>query len=242
MGNVALITSTIAPAQGVIHLKRCDPEERLADYLRAFDFYCECLRYGVFDRLVYADNSGYPLDTLRALAELNGVSSLVEFVSFRSDTPPKNNRLYLELHLIAEALKTSRFLQEADLIWKITGRYIIQNIGKLVRARAAYQLHVNFRDFPERCVDFYVAGFTRRAFDTLFSDLESYSGHNSGELILRGRLDAGSFDFPIARRLSAVPKVLGVRGFDGASYGSLKSRMKFQMRKLLNLALPGLWV
>ena len=56
--NIALITSTIAPAANTSQLQRRDSQDRLSDYKVAFDFYTRCLQSGTFDYIVYVDNSG----------------------------------------------------------------------------------------------------------------------------------------------------------------------------------------
>jgi hypothetical protein len=243
--NIALITSTVAPAAGVLLLKRTDVQERLADYVRAFDFYCRCLCRGIFDRIVYVENSGYPLDRLQGVAQRHGVSSLIEFVSYRADTPPANNRLYLELNLISHALEASSFLKDPDaVIWKITGRYIIKNVSKIVAKCSARQkdLYINCRNLPSRYTDFYFVGFRRPAFDVLFPDLDAYRGREAGEFKLRQTLDQDLPGVSVLPRFPAVPRVLGVRGWDGARYDSLRNLAKFQLRSAINFALPWLWI
>ncbi|MEE2691056.1 MAG: hypothetical protein VX640_05900 [Pseudomonadota bacterium] len=245
--NILLMTSTIAPKAGTFALKRADPADRLGDYVAALDFYAGELKRGVFDALVYVDNSGHPLDALRDVVDRLGVADRVEFVSYASDLPSEFSRYYLEAHLLVEAMNRSTLLREAGdaTIWKVTGRYIVENVADIVRSQpASFDLYLNLRNSPERVVDFFLAAFRRDAFwKTIGRDLEEYRTTEAGEKILRRKIDEGSFDgVTIVPRLARTPKVLGVRGFDGASYGGFRHQMKFYVRAAANRALPWLWI
>lgn len=245
--NILLMTSTIAPKAGTFALKRADPADRLADYVKALAFYASETRRGVFDALVYADNSGHSLGALREAVAKIGVSDKVEFVSYEADVPAEFSRYYLEANLLVEAMNRSAVLREAGAaaIWKVTGRYIVENVGEIVRTQPAdFDLYLNLRNNPERVVDFFLAAFRRDAFwKTIGRDLEEYRSKEAGEKILRRKIDGGAFgSLKIVPRLARTPKVFGVRGFDGASYGGLKHQAKFYLRAAANRALPWLWI
>ena len=248
MGNIALITSTIAPDPGVVSLKRINVADRLADYIGAFGFYCECLQKDVFQKLVYVDNSGYSLDALVSIARQRGLAARIEFISYKSTLSPKNGRFYLELNLIDYAVKNSVTLKEsgADLIWKVTGRYLIKNIKAILAACRPFErdFYVNCRNFPAGWADFYLVGFNLAAYHKVFAaNLHLYEGNVNGEVILRSYLESGNASgVNILRRLPRVPRIIGVRGYDGASYGGLVDSGKYYVRSVLNALLPRLWI
>jgi hypothetical protein len=249
MSQLALITSTIAPAPGSHLLAHADPQQRLQDYQQGLSFYCDRLQDGVFDAISYVDNSGYPLDSLREIAHARGVESRVEFISYRSDEAPGHGRFYLEIRLIEHFMRNSALLRELDdpLVWKLSGRYRIVNIAALVRSSLAaspYDLCLNCRNYPLRWADFYVAAFSRRGWARLFADsLERYQGPVDGERILREQLESRNLSgLSIGQRFAVVPRIEGVRGYDGARYHGLRERLKYQARRALNLIAPAIWI
>jgi hypothetical protein len=185
--RLLVMTSTIAPFPGVHALKRSDPLERLDDYRRALGFYLEGLSRGDIDEIVYVDNSGYDLSSLQALADHAVPGNRVEFISYRADVSPHNNRLYLEAHLIEHFLAHSALLWAnpgAD-VWKVTGRYIIKNLRQIARgcvAETPHDICLNLRNYPYPVVDFYLIRFQVPAYRRLISaQLESFEGLEDGE-------------------------------------------------------------
>jgi hypothetical protein len=247
--NIALLTSTIAPDPGVFLLKRASASERLKDYKEAFAFYCDELNKASFDRIIYADNSGHPLDELAVIAANKGVGHLVEFISYKSTVSPQNSRFYLEINLIEQVVNHSTILRmHADCtVWKITGRYIVKNVARIIsaciRGRRA-DVYVNFRDFPRPVLDFYLIGFTLTAYRALFDgNIQLYEGTADGEAILRKFIDGRQLDgIVLRRRLPVTPRVLGVRGYDGGKYGGAKDTTKYLLRGFANAVLPWLWI
>jgi len=249
MRNIALITSTIAPDPGVVGLQRKNVIDRLDDYIKGLTFYCECLNQDVFQKLVYVDNSGYQLDDLVGIVNDKQVSPRVEFISYKSTDSPRNGRFYLELNLINHAMNTSSFLNEDrdSIIWKVTGRYLIKNIGNIIshcRKRPPYDFYVNCRNYPAGWADFYLVGFSLTAYQTVFSsNLHLYEGIVNGEQVLRRYLDTEAVSgLKILRRLPSVPRVVGVRGYDSGKYGGMVDSAKFFVRSALNVLLPSFWI
>lgn len=82
--------------------------------------------------IVFVDNSGWDLERLKAkLPEYD--SSRIEFISL----PPDNfdiskGKGYNELLLITGGVKTSNFINKSGAFFKVTGRYPIYNLGKLI--------------------------------------------------------------------------------------------------------------
>ncbi len=247
MHNIAFLTSTISPDADVYLLRRNNVEERLKDYENALTFYCGMLKKGVFESIVYVDNSGYPLDSLKVIAANLGVVDQIEFISYKSQVNPHNSRYFLEIHLIDYGMQNSKHIQAANnpMVWKITGRYIIDNIDKIVRdVKHPVDLYVNFRNIPYQVVDFYLVAFTAKNYSKILGDsLYQYAGTKAGELILRKKIDSHAFeDFNIVIRFREVPRLLGVRGCDNKPYNSLANNAKYYIRVFSNIILPRLWI
>lgn len=246
--NIALITSTIAPDLNVHQLVRTNVADRLEDYKVAFAFYCDQLSAGVFDRLVYVDNSGYDLRGIDDIAREKGIIDRVEFISYKSNISPNNNRFYLEINLIDYFVKNSLTLRDhpTGMVWKITGRYLIANVSKVVarcNAKPA-DFYVNMRNRPYKVVDFFLVGFNLEAYKELFlNKLAMYQGLHDDERALRRYLDANAHpSLSIQKRLPVTPRVIGVRGFDGGRYGGWNGTVKFYIRLISNKVLPFLWI
>jgi hypothetical protein len=245
--NILLVTSTIQPATGTFMLKVVDAQTRLAQYRDAFDVYLGMLAGGVFDRIVYMDNSGYPLDTLRRQAAARGQADRVEFLSYTQTLPAENSRYYLEMDLIDHAMRMSAVLH-ADpeaVIWKVTGRYIVSNAAKIVKSWPdGADLYINLRNHPYKTLDFYFFGFRCGSYgDHIGRDRADFAGTRNGEDILREKIDDQTFgQTRVVKRLRHTPRLLGIRGFDGARYGGWKDRMKYELRRLSNTVVPGFWI
>ena len=248
--HIALITSTISPNLNAVALKVIDHKQRLSEYKKSFSFYSQALKSGVFDKLVYVDNSGHSLNDIMEIAETYNISSQVEFISYESNLNSENNsRFYLELNLINYTIENSKFIRNNKdcILWKITGRYVIKNIDEIIRKCKLYEdyeLFLNYRNRPSKWVDFYLAGFSLSAFEKIFiENLPLYKGKNNGENILRESIDSPDFnEIKTLKRFPYIPYISGNRGYDGASYDTGKSILKYYIRVLLNKIFPSLWI
>lgn len=245
--QLILLTATIRPKPGTFALKRSSAEDRLADYVASARFYAGVLRAMPKLRIVFVENSAADVSDIVAVFERAGVSSRVEVVSYESDVDPATSRYYLEAHLLREALARSEWLKADSswVVWKITGRYVIENIQKIVESQPkAFDVYMNFRNYPERVVDFYVAGFSRAGLGRLVEgDLDVYRSKDAGESILRRELDEGRFpELAVVKRFSVVPKISGIRGFDSRRYHGLGQTAKYYLRVVMNRVAWWVWI
>lgn len=245
MTKILMITSTIAPARETFLLSHSDAKSRLEDYREAFNFYSGLVKDDIIDKIVYADNSGYDLADIRGIASEVGILDKCEFISFHTPAVREVNRYYLEINLINEAFERSQFLGLDDaIIWKVTGRYIIPNIAKVIQRAPLADLYINFRNWPARTIDFFIVRFTRQAFEKLlFNQVEEFRNIRTGEDILRERLDAlHESDVATIRRFNQTPRVIGRRGYDGSPYESRIGYAKYVLRVCANKLLPQVWI
>jgi len=244
--HVLLLTATIAPRSGYYSSNHSAPRLRLDDYKRAFAVYLDELARGTFATVIFAENSGHPLDELEAMAAARHLTDRVIFLPVAPGPAVDVNVFYLELDLLIKtfAAPAVAALPEDTLFWKVTGRYIITNIGPIVRTAPAADVYVNCRDRPIRWADFYLAAFTRRAFTTLLeANFEAYHTIRTGEEIFRETVDAAPAQgFRVVPRLMFVPRVSGARGRDRFNYGGAKGRLRYLTRVAAHRLLPRLWI
>lgn len=244
--QVLMLTATIAPRVDTYALSRVDPAARLADYRAAFAHYLGLAAVNPTLRIVLVENSGAPTDEFVAVARAQGLDDRVEVLGYTAKDDSSFSRFFLESRLLAWALDHSRLLALPNaVIWKITGRYIVANLLAIIRRQPArFDVYVNFRDYPERVIDFYVAGFTLKGLQAVIDPARTdYRTTRSGEIILREKIDDGHFDeLAVTKRFTVVPDVRGYRGFDNRKYHGLVQQAKFAVRVLANRLLPQVWI
>ena len=126
-----LLTSTIEVAsKGFV--KRHDTRERLDDYKGALVKWLT--RQDVLSNIVFADNSGFPLDELEAICDKhNHRGKQVEFLSFQTEGyPAGQGRSFGEIDTIKNALVRSCLLGNTKYFAKVTGRLYIPNISSII--------------------------------------------------------------------------------------------------------------
>lgn len=155
-----VMSSCIDPeVDGVSSVQRNRVADRLKDYLEALEFW---LRYPDprLRQIIYIDNSGYPLDELKALAvSLNPFNRATEFVSLNCNAIIDGLHYgYAEFVLLDRGLGQSELVQRADLLIKVTGRYRFPELSRLLDRLGADV------EFAADSIDFYSIGFQNRQF------------------------------------------------------------------------------
>ena len=133
--HLLVLTACIAPKAGMAGLlNRTSIELRLQDYIEAIQFWLR-LREPSIGGILFADNSGYPLDRLQAVVQGETNKKIpVELVSFDHPAPPPTLSYgHNELILINEAIKRSALAKQFPYLMKATGRYRFPDIGRLIR-------------------------------------------------------------------------------------------------------------
>ena len=124
-----LLTATVQP-HTTVHLKRKDSLQRLGDYQRSFR------RWAVFKGrlpIVVCENSGFDLTESLSEAGLPPTGNgPVELLSLNASYPGEFGKGYGELLCIDHAVKRSRLITADTLLVKVSGRYFVSNIERLV--------------------------------------------------------------------------------------------------------------
>jgi hypothetical protein len=248
--NILLLTATVTPPRGSPLLARTDPAVRRRDYEAALAFYLKLLG-GCLDYIVFAENSNSDISSLRVLAERSGWGDRVEFIVFDGlDHPPACGRGYGEFKLVDYAMRHSRTIAEmqgAATVWKVTGRYIVRNLGLIIqRSPDSFDLYCNCRNRPLRWVDMYLQAWSeagyRRVIRGRYPELNEDGAKVSAEVRFRDWVDAAPPAVTVARRFTVTPLVEGARGLDNQSYSWGNQLWKYYLRSALRSTVPWLWV
>jgi hypothetical protein len=249
--NILLMTATITPPPGARALARTDPVARLRDYISALRFY---LSLGApLERIVFCENSGSDIEPLRSLARQLGADDRVEFLVFNGlDFPPEYGRAYGELRLVRHAMGHSRLIREAGemaVIWKVTGRYIVRNLQRIVATRpAGVDLYFNARRWPRRWIDLYLLAWTPAGYARGIDGLREVVREDADLISAETKVWDLLVDHPdptlrTRPRLAIEPRIEGVRGVDNHAYQrSAKDEVKRLLRSAARVMIPWLWI
>jgi hypothetical protein len=248
--NVLLLTATITPPGGVPLLRRTDPVQRRADYEQALQFYLSLVG-GPVDTVVFAENSNADISSLRTLVRRAGLADRVEFLVFDGlDHPPAYGRGYGEFKLIDHVHGNAKALQECGkdtLVWKVTGRYVVRNIERIISRRPrAFDVYCNFRDWPGRWADMYLLAWSPRGYRKLLAGISEHLredvNRSSPEVRFRDVVEAAPAGVKVVPRFRATPRIDGVRGADNRGYSQGRNIAKFYLRSACQIVAPWLWV
>ncbi len=146
-------------------------------------------------------------------------------------------------------MATSETLDDAESIWKITGRYTVKNLTRLIATAPRTDLYINLRRRPRLWCDTYAYAFTRGGHKrhllpltgALVNDWEKTQ--RPTEIFMATKVEewirAGADVVP---RFRYEPRVDGVRGYDRASYGGARQRTKYAARTVARRLAPALWI
>ena len=243
--RVLLLTASIRPAASVDGLIVRDPQERRQEYLHAFRAAQQHVGRSV-DGLVLAENSEADLSEFEQIA---AADPRVEVLP----VPPRDGgrgagRGWLETHLVSDAFDRSRLLADPEVTaWKLTGRYQLLNLAKLVDAGPhGHDLVLNVRRYPSPWADMWVYATTARGIgllherlDRLREDLDQAPAERA---LYDSALELRDEGHDVALRLAAEPYLTGRRGWDGTPYDSSTQRSKWLLRSAGKRLAPGLWI
>jgi hypothetical protein len=233
--NVLLLTSTVRPKSGQPQLVLTDPKLRLEEYRNALLFYSTQLERGFIDRIVYAGNSGFDLTPLQR----DFPSPSIEWISFYDlDYEPTYHRGYGEFRLVERAHEESRELGSLgprDRIWKVTGRYVVRNLRRVVAMAP--------REFDFYCdqrgawVEMSLLAWSRVGYQRHVAGLwRHFATGKVPELVLAERLHALGADRQIVTSMRWPPYITGRRGSDGTPFVGRFTPLKFLLAASVKLA------
>ncbi len=127
------MTACVDPSKGHYRLKRADPSVRLEDYKIAFRYWLS-LPDKRIQNILLIENSGYPLDSLKEIAEReNPLKKTVEFISLDCNWYPVGGHYgYAELRMLDLGLQQSKLRDSTTHMIKVSGRFKFTALGKLL--------------------------------------------------------------------------------------------------------------
>jgi len=248
--NILLLTATINPSAGIPLLARSDPNERRADYERALRFYVTLLGR-CFDGIVFCENSGADLGSLRAIADRSEHPEAVEFISFKGEEPPYGyGRAFAEIMLIEHAWRNSEILRRTSerIVWKCTGRYLIHNMEKFVRRRPkSFDLYCHMRNNRSRRCELFMLAWNDKGYETAIEGIapllkEVPIETREPEILFRLHVETLGGQLKIVPRFHHVPLIEARRGWNNQPYSSSPWQGKNLVRAIALKLAPWLWI
>jgi hypothetical protein len=252
---VLCMTATIDP-MGMPGVSRPDPRARESDYLQCLQYYCR--HDPQIHRILFLENSGWPLERLQREARFNNpYGKTLEFVSLRCNEFPRElGKGYGEFLMLDEGLRSSCLVRDADYIAKITGRYRLLNLTRLIeRMQSARGLLCDVRDHDiyrrlgiratarycdTRFFAFLPAFYERQIRGAYIrcNDARGYYAENLlFEVATRSDLQT-----EVCKRFPIEPDYRGFAGYGSKDFGSKSERGKRLVRAIARRVVPWLYV
>jgi hypothetical protein len=128
-----VLTACIDPSTGPARISLTDSLTRLEQYRKALEYWLLATDPRLA-KILFLENSGYPLDKLRELVDKgNPLKKQVEFIQLSNNNYPAHlDYGYPELGMLDEATNTSKLMAESKYFIKATGRLIFPKLSKLL--------------------------------------------------------------------------------------------------------------
>jgi hypothetical protein len=165
-----VLTGTIAPNQLADAVR--DPQVRKTEYLQAIDFYSP-----FSERIFFLENSSYPLRKEIAFSQFQNL----HLRELPTSKHPERGKGFQEFEMLDMWMATESLLPACWL--KISGRYIIRNIGEILEecgheTRASLIIDQNARSCTARTQIFYAASEPYlRTLKDIYRECDDRAGH-----------------------------------------------------------------
>lgn len=239
--QISILLTAAIDVKGIGQMQRADTQTRLDDYSQA-------LRKWLDDpwvrNIIFVENSGYPLDTLKDLVKQHPSGKQVEFLSFDGQDFPRHlGKGYGETLALQHVLAHSSQLATTTRFLKVNGRYYVPNLTAVLRDLTP-EVHV-FCNITRALTfsDSRVFGGSRLFLDYVcragaeVNDSEGFwFEHTLSRAALRAIADGLSWSF-----ISNLPVIDGVSGTMNSAYQEhafrryIKGRLHGLKQKLLFL-------
>ncbi len=259
---VVLMTAAVS-TRGMVGACFSD-EQRELMYAEALNFYITDLLTDPNRKIVFAENSGWDLISLKN--RLRGFDEKrIEFISLdANDFDISRGKGYNEMLMINQAIDKSKLIDDETYFFKVTGRYPIYNLKYLIRkaeskiARSGVKLYADIKD--HNLYERLGLGWCGHSFDCrLFAVEKRYYKERIAPLYKlcddygRGKLmEEILFNFVksemeenMSQRFPREPRFGGLEGSDvqAVSYSmlqdSIKGRLKRHVGNLIRMTMPG---
>lgn len=121
-----LLTGCINP-DGMSFTRLTDTNERMKQYVDAIHYYLEATN----NKIVFCENSN---TNISSLFENNKNSNRLKILTFSGNKEKQKGKGYGEAEIIEYAFQHSSWLKENNIVIKITGRLIVNNICQIIKS------------------------------------------------------------------------------------------------------------
>ena len=194
----------------------------------------------LFNKIIVCENSGFDL-TLFSQAFRGSKTNICNVSVPMDDSKGSFGRGYSEMLLIDGAIRGCDAIEDSDLIWKLTGRYQVKNMKKIV---ARYQssdvgLVVNMRRYPKKWADLYLFAFTSSTWRDIANRIDRFKTDSElAEIIMYELAEDLAQHRRLVDRFPAEPHVVGIRGYDQQQYDSGTQKLKRYIRQAVRVVAP----
>lgn len=253
--DLALLLTATIDIKGMPKAYPTVPEQRQEDYYNSLKYYIT--HHPRIRKIVFVENSGYPLDRVREAVRENPYQKEVEFISLTcNDFPRKFGKGYGESLLIEQGFANSNLIREVKYIAKITGRIYLLNLTEILEnVRDYYDCLCDFKDqgyilkriFGEKTAspnsDTRFLVFSKEVYWQYFQPL--HQQHKQGcfyfETQYYQAIRQAQNEFKVISRFPIEPKFRGIAGhFQGKDYGSKPEQFKYLIRSVVRQVAP--WI
>jgi hypothetical protein len=249
-----VMTASVDPKGMPAAATVAEPNRREVDYLGTLRYYIAS--HPRVRRIVFAENSGWPLDRLREAATDNPLGKDIEFLSFRlNDFPREYGKGYGELLLLDHVIESSRHLRNTRYFAKITGRQYLLNLTRLLSTTPkSFEFCADLRDHPfyewmrngycgrHGDARFFISTtqFYREHFLNQYSTVDEGNGIMLENLIYR--VVKSTLGRDVCGRFRVEPDYRGIAGHLNKNYGGSRERAKRLVRAGVRRLAPWLWI
>lgn len=248
-----LITAAVRPAQGIV-VSRSNYEDREQDYVTSLTRHMR--EIPAVKRIVFIENSGWPLDRFRDIARENPHGKQIEFVSLPGGNfNASRGKSYAELALLRDGIAASVLAKQSRFLCKLTGRLFLENIEAILRKFPDnFDLACDLRDhsiyeilrlpYSGRHADCRFLAFTPEFFQASFLPGLDWVDDAQGRMIeswVYGLAKAGD-KRNIVRRFAIEPEFRGISGALNRQYDRGTFAMRSRIRGITRLLLPWLHI
>ncbi|TAF10952.1 MAG: hypothetical protein EAZ77_02270 [Nostocales cyanobacterium] len=253
--NFALVLTASIDIKGMPKAYPTVAEQRQEDYYNSLKYYIN--NQPRIQKIIFIENSGWPLDRVKETFTDNPHHKKVEFISLNcNDFPRKFGKGYGESLLIEKGLEKSTLINTVTHFAKITGRIYLKNMTQILEnAKVDYDCLCDYKDqgwkirrlWGEKNVnphcDTRFLVFSQEFYHQNIKPL--HQQHEEGCFYIETQLYQAIKSLEkqnnIISRFAVEPDFQGIAGhFGGKNYSSKKERAKFKIRTWTRKFIPSL--
>lgn len=247
--DFALVLTASIDIKGMPKAYPTVAEQRQEDYYNSLQYYVQ--NHPKIQKLIFIENSGWPLDRVKQAVENNPYDKKIEFISLNcNDFPRKLGKGYGECLLIEEGLTQSNLIKTVTHFAKITGRIYLKNITQVLTSlQEPFDCLCDYKDQGWRLrrllgqkdvgphCDTRFLVFSQEFYQKIIKPL--HQKHKDGTVFYCFYIETQFYEaikksedtYRVITRFKVEPDFRGIAGhWGGKNYGSLTERSKFFVR------------